>query len=75
MPETRFTEEYYYPQDIPASEKTVENARTRGWVKQIPYEVSDGQIEAEIEVEAREVAIKKLADKEKAAIRAKRGSK
>ena len=36
------------------------------------YEVSDEQIEAEIDAEAREVAIQKIAEVEKAAIRAKR---
>lgn len=61
MPETRKIE-HFAASDKPTPQKIGETF----------YEVSDEQIEAEIEAEAREVAIQKIAENEKAAIRAKR---
>ncbi len=68
MPETRYIEEYTYPEGMPAKDKILANAT----VKRIPYEVSDEQIEAEIKAEARERAIQKIALVEEEAIKEER---
>ena len=49
MPETRYHEEYNYPKDLPAVEKTVGNAEKHGWINRIPYEVSDEELAREAE--------------------------
>ena len=68
---TRYIEEYNYPPGLPSSEKTVENARAYGWIKQISYEVSDEEFEAEVEAEAREEAIAEITQGEIASVRAR----
>lgn len=60
MPETRYITEYNYPLDIPASEKTVAKAEANGWIIQIPYEVSDKELEAELEEMAKKEVLQEL---------------
>ncbi len=43
MPETRYAEEYTYPEGMKAEDKIPANAQ----IKQIPYEVSDEQLAQE----------------------------
>jgi len=43
MPETKYIEEYTYPDGLTAAEKTPANAI----INKIPYEVSDEQLEQE----------------------------
>jgi len=64
MSETRYITEYSYPEDLPAKDKIPENAV----IKQIPYEVSDEQLEAELETQAREEAMAEITAKKKAEI-------
>jgi len=60
MPETRYNTEYHYPKDLPASKRTVANAKKNGLIVKIPYEVSDEELDAELEERAREEAIKEI---------------
>lgn len=68
MPETRNITVQTWPEGTPVEDKIPENAI----ITYEPYEVSDEEIEAEIEMEAREIAIQRITDAEKAAIKAKR---
>lgn len=69
MPETRHRTKISYPEGLSGAEKTLDKAT----ITQEPYEVSDEEIEADIEREAKEIAIQRITDAEKANIRAKRG--
>ncbi len=67
MPETRYVREYTYPKDLPASEKTLDKAT----IVEIPYEVSDEELEAELEAQAREEVLKELTAKKLKEIKAR----
>lgn len=72
MPKTRNRTIYHYPKDTPAVEKTVANAEANDWVERIPYEVSDEELDAELEDQAREEVMAELIRKKKKEIKARR---
>lgn len=68
MPETRYIEEVSYPKGMKAEDKILSSAK----IKQIPYEISDKQLDAELEAKAREEAIVEITAKKKIEIKARK---
>lgn len=65
MPETRHIEEINYPPDTPDDERTIANAEVNGWITQMPYVVSDEELEQEQAQEDIAEFLKKPDDKVK----------
>jgi len=68
MPKTRYIETYHYPANLPASEKTVANAKANGWIERVAYQVSDEELEREAKVLAEQETLVELAAEKKTKI-------